>query len=37
LRFMTNRSIPGSVSHCILDRSGSEPWPITLHPRGAEA
>ncbi len=29
---MTNRSIPGSVSYRILDRTGSEPWPITLHP-----
>ncbi|MEJ2287044.1 MAG: hypothetical protein P8Y02_00095 [Deinococcales bacterium] len=31
LRFMTNRSIPGSLSYRILDRVGDAPWPITLH------
>lgn len=36
LRFMTDRSIPGSVSHRILDRTGTEPWPITLHTREYE-
>jgi hypothetical protein len=30
LRFMTNRSIPGSVSHRILERAGDEPWPLRL-------
>ena len=30
-RFMTNRSIPGSVSHRILERSDDSPWPISLH------
>ena len=33
LRFMTNRSIPGSLSYRILDREGDAPWPITLHHR----
>ncbi len=37
LRFMTNRSIPGSVSYRILDRSGNKPWPITIQPQGDEA
>jgi hypothetical protein len=31
LRFMTNRSIPGSVSYRILERTDDSPWPITLH------
>jgi hypothetical protein len=30
LRFMTNRSVPGSVSHRILERADDSPWPITL-------
>ncbi len=30
LRFMTNRSVPGSVSHRILERSDDSPWPISL-------
>jgi hypothetical protein len=30
LRFMTNRSIPGSVSYRILERADDSPWPITL-------
>lgn len=33
LRFMTNRSIPGSVSHRILERDGASAWPLTLHER----
>jgi len=31
LRFMTNLSIPGSLSYRILDRAGDKPWPITLY------
>ena len=31
LRFMTNRSIPGSLSYRILDRASDKPWPITLY------
>lgn len=30
LRFMTNRSIPGSVSHRILERDDDCPWPISV-------
>jgi hypothetical protein len=30
LRFMTNGSIPGSVSYRILERTGDEPWPIAV-------
>jgi hypothetical protein len=33
LRFMTNRSISGSVSHRILERDGDSPWPVALHER----
>lgn len=30
LRFMTDRSIPGSVSYRVLERADDAPWPITL-------
>jgi hypothetical protein len=30
LRFMTNRSVPGSVSHRILERGDESSWPISL-------
>ena len=30
LQFMTDRSIPGSVSYRILERADGSPWPIAL-------
>jgi hypothetical protein len=35
LRFMTNRSVPGSVSHRILERTDDAPWPFRLVPPDA--
>ncbi|WP_291382040.1 hypothetical protein [Demequina sp.] len=31
LQVMTDRSVPGSVSHRILERSDESPWPFSLH------
>jgi hypothetical protein len=37
LHFMTNRSIPGSVSHRILDRDADSAWPFTVHHVGVSS
>jgi hypothetical protein len=37
LRFMTRRSVPGSVSHRIVVRTDDSPWAIALHPAERQA